>query len=203
MLRSGGSRQHSFFRRSWPGHVLWPIAVILGAYWGQSTVNAFSANYVGAPDYGAASSDPVPVSRGSDVSGLDGQALSCGKDCSDYSLGYHWAEISETASIADCSDSSWSFRRGCLAYLHATGQAAAPEEKFVYVPPQPVRRVAARRETKAVDEDLTPFEGGLLTLGTTVPATPAVESLSRTPAAASAIETPPVPPVQPERVKML
>ncbi len=38
-------------------------------------------------------------------------------NCSDYDLGYRFAASSQLRATADCMDYSWSYQRGCLAYL--------------------------------------------------------------------------------------
>ena len=38
-------------------------------------------------------------------------------DCSDYDLGYRFAAARRCARAAQCMDFSWSYQRGCLAYL--------------------------------------------------------------------------------------
>ncbi|WP_156678616.1 hypothetical protein [Sphingomonas profundi] len=39
------------------------------------------------------------------------------EDCSDYDLGYRFAAARHLRTTADCMDYSWSYQRGCLAYL--------------------------------------------------------------------------------------
>jgi hypothetical protein len=41
--------------------------------------------------------------------------------CSDRDRGYHWAALQRIASITECPDDSWDFRRGCNAYMRDTG----------------------------------------------------------------------------------
>jgi hypothetical protein len=38
-------------------------------------------------------------------------------DCSDYDLGYRFAAARQVRQSAECMDFSWSYQRGCLAWL--------------------------------------------------------------------------------------
>lgn len=39
------------------------------------------------------------------------------RNCSDFERGYAWAERSGVASTAECESYSWSYQRGCIAWL--------------------------------------------------------------------------------------
>ena len=43
-------------------------------------------------------------------------AAAC-ENCSDYDLGYRFAASRRLRTTAECMDYSWSYQRGCLAYL--------------------------------------------------------------------------------------
>lgn len=46
-----------------------------------------------------------------------GDAMADCTDCSDYVLGYRWAEMSGVREASVCVTDSWSFQRGCIAFV--------------------------------------------------------------------------------------
>jgi hypothetical protein len=54
-----------------------------------------------------------------------GEAMVDCTDCSDYALGYRWAELSGVHDPAACMTDSWSFQRGCIAFVRGMPRPSA------------------------------------------------------------------------------
>jgi hypothetical protein len=58
--------------------------------------------------------------RGGEARTVDAEqariASAC-EDCSDYDLGFRFAASRHLTTTSECMDYSWSYQRGCLAYL--------------------------------------------------------------------------------------
>ncbi|SNS05633.1 hypothetical protein SAMN06295912_10170 [Sphingomonas laterariae] len=52
--------------------------------------------------------------------GYDPVAANC-PGCSDYEIGYRWAASGAASTTADCEAYSWSYERGCIAWLRDRG----------------------------------------------------------------------------------
>lgn len=98
--------------------------VVMGLGAGQFTVADAQPDYVRYADQRI---DPLaniasaPPPRDTVDSGLypvsyDPVSQDC-PDCSDYELGRRWAERAGVTSTAECEAYSWSYERGCLAWL--------------------------------------------------------------------------------------
>ena len=104
-------------------------------YWklGLTLVTGAVAGLVGGQATIAGLVQPAPVSRDLHLDG-DGygpqsyadanpaiadqaRIASACADCSDYDLGFRFAASRHLKTTADCMDYSWSYQRGCLAYL--------------------------------------------------------------------------------------
>jgi hypothetical protein len=162
MSRSIPASQGRSMLRDWAGHIgLWPAAALLGLYWGNMTVSAAQAGFSGAgteaarPYAGSVSPEDgfVPASYASNAAQL------CVTGCSEADLGYRWARASDVQGIGDCMDASWSFRRGCVAYLDERGRIAAPIEAASYdvpvMPPWPeLARELPVEQTEAAEPEV-------------------------------------------------
>ncbi len=96
---------------------------MLGAFTGQATIAGM------APPTSITPKDRFPelASGGINATRLhaetDGEAAGYARiadacaDCSDYDLGYRFAASRRLETTAECMDYSWSYQRGCLAYM--------------------------------------------------------------------------------------
>jgi hypothetical protein len=103
--------------------VIWKLALAIviglgaGTVGGQSVIAGMAPTPVSLPaypiadDYGG--SMPEPVTDDVDYRRV---AEGCA-NCSDFDLGYRFAAARHLRSSAGCTDYSWSYQRGCLAYL--------------------------------------------------------------------------------------
>ena len=109
--------------------IYWKLALAVvaglgvGTFGGQATIAGMAPPVVSAPSYPV---DPLAsgdyADPGSDAKAapeaLDyRQIADACSDCSDFDLGYRFAAARKLRSTTDCMDYSWSYQRGCLAYL--------------------------------------------------------------------------------------
>jgi len=65
------------------------------------------------------------VEATSDDRTLIGPAADSCKDCPDFERGYFWAQSMGVSSTVECESYSWSYRRGCIAWLRRGRPAVA------------------------------------------------------------------------------
>jgi hypothetical protein len=106
------------------------ISIVVGLLLGMAggglvrslTIEWRLAANVGAPatwrgkGEGASRHDPAAGKR--DLLLLADDPASC-RNCSDFERGYAWAERSGVASTGECESYSWSYQRGCIAWLRS------------------------------------------------------------------------------------
>lgn len=57
---------------------------------------------------------------------IDAVIRACGSRCSDFDIGMRWAERVGISDAEQCTTYTWSYRRGCLAYLREGGHRRPP-----------------------------------------------------------------------------
>lgn len=97
--------------------------VVAGLGAGQFTIADAQPDYVRLADRRvdplaniASASPPQDVDPALWPANFDEGDRDC-PDCSDYELGRRWAESAGVSSTAECEAYSWSYERGCLAWL--------------------------------------------------------------------------------------
>lgn len=103
--------------------LIWKLAIAIVVGLGAGTVGGQSVIAGMAPPIVSSSSYPVDKDYASatDESAVDHAdyrrvADACA-DCSDFDLGYRFAAARQLRSTSECADYSWSYQRGCLAYV--------------------------------------------------------------------------------------
>lgn len=108
------------------------VAIALGITGGSLTASGMVAKgYAGTPSYpvggSAPAQDDVASGYSSDYipAGYDDQADApdCA-DCSDFQAGYRWASGTQVTNAGDCITDSWTFQRGCLAWVREHNRSA-------------------------------------------------------------------------------
>jgi hypothetical protein len=108
--------------------IIWKLALAVavglgaGTFGGQAVIAGMAPPAISLPSYpidrsdGGYYADAIDSAGASEAVDYRQIADAC-SDCSDFDLGYRFAAAKRLRSTADCMDYSWSYQRGCLAYL--------------------------------------------------------------------------------------
>ncbi|MFS0738550.1 hypothetical protein ABC347_16005 [Sphingomonas sp. 1P06PA] len=108
------------------------VAIALGIAGGTVTASGMETKgYAGVPSYPVGGTTRADAESGSDYRsdylpvGYDDQADApdCA-DCSDDQAGYRWASETQVSNAGDCITDSWTFQRGCLAWVRERNRSA-------------------------------------------------------------------------------
>ncbi|WP_380877154.1 hypothetical protein ACFB49_11660 [Sphingomonas sp. DBB INV C78] len=104
--------------------------ILCGVAGGSFAVRGATPDYIRLAEARSDTLEPwrgryVPEPRAVDASEYAPRARSVAYDpvvadcqgCSEYELGYRWAASGAATSTADCEAYSWSYERGCIAWL--------------------------------------------------------------------------------------